>query len=82
MVLLDFANKNTGSTVEFKYQINYSFQSEYAPNIVWSILKKGKENSVIYLKVKFNWASYILSDNLITKENMNPESKDTRNNAE
>ena len=64
------ANKNIGHPVKLEFHVSQYFKDVY-PKLF-----------AVYLAFKFNWASYVLSDNLITKENVNAESKDTRNNAE
>ena len=61
MRLPNLANNKTGSPVKFKFQLNYEFF--FNISIFHTIFRTYTKNIIVYLKLKFNWMSFILSAN-------------------
>lgn len=57
----DVVHKNTGLLVKFEFQMNNEcfFKFKYVPCNCWDIIILNK-CFIVYLKIKFNWASCIL----------------------
>ena len=45
--------------MKFRFQINDFVWYKYVPNIVWDVLIT-KIIFIVYLKLKFHWATYLL----------------------